>query len=151
MSINAGPSFSIDFFGQMTDSYYQENLKNISHYQYKGVLTPAIVIQTLKQYDALIFPTHYSGEGCPGILVEALFAGLPVIASDWKYNSEIVENGVNGILCDTYDVADYENAIRLLSENPRFIKKMSEASLRKASNYTSDSCLLYTSPSPRDS
>lgn len=130
-------NFSIDFYGQIIDKYYSDNLSNISNYQYKGVLKPEDVIPTLKKYDALIFPTHYDGEGCPGILVEALFAGLPIIASDWKYNSEFVENGVNGILCETNNVADYENAIRRLSENHKLIHEMSENALRKSALYTS--------------
>lgn len=126
----------------MTDDYFYNHLSDIPNYCYKGVLQPEEVIPTLEKYDALIFPSHYEGEGCPGIMVEALFAGLPIIASDWKYNSEIVDNGVNGILCDTYNAADYEKAIRILSGNPKLISKMSEASLRKASNYTSESTAI---------
>lgn len=141
-STNSSISFSIDFFGQMTDDYFYNHLSDIPNYCYKGVLQPEEVIPTLEKYDALIFPSHYEGEGCPGIMVEALFAGLPIIASDWKYNSEIVDNGVNGILCDTYNAADYEKAIRILSGNPKLISKMSEASLRKASNYTSESTAI---------
>ena len=62
----------IDFYGQKTDTYFDEYLNDIEIYQYKGVLQPNEVIPTLKRYDALIFPSHYEGEGCPGILVEAL-------------------------------------------------------------------------------
>lgn len=58
----------IDFYGQKTDTYFDEYLKGIEMYQYKGVL-------------------HPNG---PGILVEALSASLPIIASDWKYNNEFV-------------------------------------------------------------
>ena len=83
-------------------------------FEYKGQLQPEEVIPTLHEYDALIFPSHYAGEGCPGILVEALSAGLPIIASDWKYNSEFVTNGLTGFLCDTFNPTEYVNAIKLL-------------------------------------
>ena len=93
-------------------------------YQYKGVLQPNDVIHTLKQYDALIFPSHYDGEGCPGILVESLSASLPVIASDWKYNNELVTNGDNGFLCSTFDPNEYVEAIKVLLLNQYYVKNL---------------------------
>lgn len=98
----------IDFYGQKTDT-----------------LQPKDVIPTLKQYDALIFPSHYDGEGCPGILVEALSASLPIIASDWKYNNEFVTNGDNGFLCSTFDPNEYVEAIKVLLLNKTILKRMS--------------------------
>ena len=47
---------NIDFYGQKTDSYFDEQLNEIGFYHYKGVLQPNEVIPTLKRYDALIFP-----------------------------------------------------------------------------------------------
>ena len=76
----------MDFYGQKKDDYFDVNLANSKFYTYRGVLQPNEVIPNLQKYDALIFPTHYEGEGCPGILVEALSAALPIVASDWKYN-----------------------------------------------------------------
>ena len=134
--------FTIDFYGQKTDSYFNTHLKDIANYHYNGILKPEDVIPTLNKYDALIFPTHYEGEGCPGILIEALFAGLPIIASNWKYNSEFVENGVNGILCETCNVADYVKAIHSLSENHKLIDGMSEAAIKKASEFSSELAAL---------
>ena len=104
----------IDFYGQKKDLYFDEHLAGIGMFEYKGVLQPEEVISVLQEYDALIFPSHYAGEGCPGILVEALSAGLPIIASDWKYNSEFVTNGLNGFLCETFNPKAYVNAIKLL-------------------------------------
>ncbi len=44
---------------------------------------------------ALIFPTTYI-EPFGGTMVEANFAGTPVISSDWGAPTEIVQNGING-------------------------------------------------------
>lgn len=44
----------------------------------------------LNEYDILLFPTHWKGEGVPGILVEAKMAGLAVIASPMNFNAEII-------------------------------------------------------------
>lgn len=104
-------------------------------YQYKGVLQPYDVIHTLKQYDALIFPSHYDGEGCPGILVEALSASLPVIASDWKYNNELVTNGDNGFLCSTFEPNEYVEAIKVLLLSKTMLKRMAEKHMKKVANF----------------
>lgn len=44
----------------------------------------------MNEYDILLFPTHWKGEGVPGILVEAKMAGLAVIASPMNFNAEII-------------------------------------------------------------
>lgn len=118
-----GDFLMIDFFGQKTDDYYDTHLKSIPMFEYKGILQPHEVIPTLQKYDALIFPTHYGGEGCPGILVEALSAGIPIIASNWKYNSEFVRDGVNGFLCETF-----------VSSHPRTVFYISSWSVNFASS-----------------
>ncbi len=127
---------SIDFYGQKKDGYYDQNLKEISNFQYKGVLQPTEVIETLKKYDALIFPTHYSGEGCPGILVEALMASLPIIASDWKYNSEFVNNGDNGFLCETNDTTAYVEAFKILLTNQTLRRRMAARSYELSERFS---------------
>ena len=131
-----GNSVKIDFYGQKSDAYFDENLSNIVMYEYKGVLQPHEVISTLHQYDALIFPSHYEGEGCPGILVEALSASLPIIASDWKYNREFVEDCDNGFICDTFNSESYAEAIKMLLLNETLRMRMAERSYEKSQNFS---------------
>lgn len=130
-------NFTIDFYGQLTDDYFMTQLKGIPEFNYKGVLQPEEVINVLRTYDALIFPSHYEGEGCPGILVEALFAGLPIIASDWKYNGEFVENGVNGFLCNPFETKEYFEAINNLAKGSALRTAMKSEALRLSKKYTS--------------
>lgn len=61
------------------------------------------VIDTLSEYDAMLFPTYYPGEGFPIGVVECLTGGVPVIASDWHYNSEIIQHGKTGLIFDLND------------------------------------------------
>ena len=46
----------------------------------------------------MIFPTYYVGEGFPGTIIDAFSSGIPDIATDWRYNSEIVQNGKTGYI-----------------------------------------------------
>lgn len=132
----------VDFYGQKTDTYFAEYLNDIEIYQYKGVLQPNEVIPTLKKYDALIFPTHYEGEGCPGILVEALSASLPIIASDWKYNNEFVTNGDNGFLCDPFNANEYIEAIKVLLSNRTLRKRMAEQSYIRSEEFSASNARM---------
>lgn len=127
---------NIDFYGQKTDTYFDTHLNAIDIYKYKGVLQPKDVIPTLKRYDALIFPSHYIGEGCPGILVEALSASLPIIASDWKYNSEFVVNCDNGFLCETYNPNSYVEAIKVLLLNKTIRERMAERAYKRSGDFS---------------
>lgn len=126
----------VDFYGQKTDGYFDDYLNAIEMYEYKGVLSPDEVIPTLSKYDALVFPSHYDGEGCPGILVEALSASLPIIASDWKYNSEFVVNGDNGFLCDAFLPSAYIDAIKVLLTNKTLRRRMAMRSYERSRDFS---------------
>ena len=70
--------------------------------------------------------------------MEALSVGLPIIASNWKYNEEFVESGVNGFLCDTYNTAEYVSAIKILLNDPMLRKLMAEQSYLKSEVFSID-------------
>ena len=90
----------------------------------------------LENVIALVFPSHYDGEGCPGILVEALSASLPIIASDWKYNSEFVVNGDNGFLCDAFLPSAYIDAIKVLLTNKTLRRRMAMRSYERSRDFS---------------
>lgn len=127
----------IDFYGQKKDHFFDEHLADIAMFEYTGLLQPEEVIPTLQEYDALIFPSHYVGKGCPGILVEALSAGLPIIASNWKYNSEFVTNGLNGFHCETFNPKAYVDAIIQLCNEP-LRQRMSKSAYAKSEIFSAD-------------
>lgn len=52
----------------------------------------------LEQADIFVFPTYYPPEGHPWVIVEAMAAGLPVIATDQGAIRESVVDGDNGYI-----------------------------------------------------
>lgn len=50
----------------------------------------------MKAYDCLVFPSH--SEGFSGTLVEAMFSGLPILASEIPANRELVQHLKSGYL-----------------------------------------------------
>lgn len=73
----------------------------------------------IESYDGFIYTSAY--DGLPNILLEALGAGLPVIAPDVGGVDEVVKPGLTGWLVDGADdqalVQDYVRAIRALYED----------------------------------
>lgn len=73
----------------------------------------------IESYDGFLYTSAY--DGLPNILLEALGAGLPVIAPDVGGVGEVVKPGLTGLLVDGVDdqalVQDYVRAIRALYED----------------------------------
>lgn len=84
---------------------------------YGGVISFDHTTEVLKDCYALLFPTCYEGEGFAGTLIDALAAGVPVIASEWRYNSEIVIPGTTGLLFKTHDVEELTDKLIYIYEN----------------------------------
>lgn len=95
-------AFKLDIYGTVEPDFEVEFNDAISNslecVEYKGVIAPDKSTEKLKNYFALIFPTYYIGEGFPGTIIDAYSSGVPVIATDWRYNSEIVHNGKTGFI-----------------------------------------------------
>ena len=94
----------LDIYGQV-DPNYQERFNEICSdlpqgVRYNGFVDFSRSGEVLKQYDALLFPTYYEGEGYANTIVDAYASGLPVIATDWKYNKEVVCDGSDGVIYD---------------------------------------------------
>ena len=51
----------------------------------------------------MLFPSYWRGEGFPGIVIDALIAGLPIIISDWNFNADYVEEGKTGFVIKVKD------------------------------------------------
>jgi len=114
-------SFELDIYGQVWPSYtnrFEEILSSLpSFIRYKGMIPNDQSIQTIKEYTALLFLTFYEGEGFAGTLIDAMAAGVPVIASDWKFNQEIVSNQKTGLLLKKYDTHNVAKSLLWLQDN----------------------------------
>lgn len=99
-------------------------LEDSPHIRYMGELNRELVIRKLSEYDCMLFPTFYEGEGFPGAILEAFMAGIPVIASRWKYNNEIIDEGRTGLLFDPLSVNGLVDAIAIVASNIPMVESM---------------------------
>ncbi|MBN2396317.1 MAG: glycosyltransferase family 4 protein [Candidatus Atribacteria bacterium] len=133
-----------DIYGPIEHNYekvFYDQLSNARNdISYRGIIEPVnhqIYLQ-LSQYDLMIFPTYYPGEGFPGAIVDSLISGVPVLASDWNYNAEIIEDNKTGKLFVSQDLRDLIVQLKFLLKNTDLINEMKKNCLEAAKKYQAD-------------
>lgn len=94
---------TLDIYGPAEESYLnhlKEILKDDDVCAYKGVVLANESVEALKDYYALLFPTHWKHEGIPGTIIDALSAGVPIIARRWQYCGEMIDDKKTGLVYD---------------------------------------------------
>jgi glycosyltransferase involved in cell wall biosynthesis len=130
-----------DFYGPIHDEIHDEFITRIeadANAHYCGVAEAGTGPQLIAQYDALVLPTYYATEGHPGVLIEAMHAGVPVISTQVRTFPELVTNGVNGFLVPIQDSAALAAAIQQLAIDPELRKRMGEANHLKGQEFRAD-------------
>lgn len=123
-------SASIDLIAQLPDKYHyiicgdgpekaslQKKAKALhveNRVHFLGYRTD--IKNILNDSDIFLFTTKQ--EGLPRSLMEAMAMGIPCVASNIRGNSDLLENGVNGFLCDNEN--DYLSAISSLEDRSTY-------------------------------
>lgn len=107
--------YSLDFYGAIKEDCYENFDWQAHRVNYKGEVSAAEVLRRLPEYDLLLLPSYR--EGYPGIIIEALSVGLPVVSTNVGGIPEIIENRQNGILVEPSDVEGLVKAIRSVDES----------------------------------
>ncbi len=85
------------------------------------------------EVDIVVLPTWY-GEGVPRSLVEAAACALPLIATNIPGCTEIISDGVGGILIPVRNSDALADAIRKMHENPEWARALGLAARERALN-----------------
>lgn len=94
-----------------------------------------IRVETIKNYFALLLLTYYQDEGLAGTLIEAMAAGTPVIARNWRFNKKIVKLGKTGVLIKNCASKTDQEELEKIAENPNMWNAMRITSLDEAHKY----------------
>ena len=134
------PMVTLDVFGPIEPSYeerFRRLVDSVPHVRYAGRVPPERAAAAVSGHFALIFPTEWTGEGVPGTIIDAMHAGLPVVASRWRYYHEMLQDGVTGLSYDFDRPELLEATIRELLALPEArIVSMRRALLERARAYT---------------
>jgi glycosyltransferase involved in cell wall biosynthesis len=138
-------AFTLDIYGQISQDqkkWFNKMQKRFPEYVlYCGVVPFNKSVEVLKDYFAVLFPTYYEGEGFAGTIIDAHSAGVPIIASDWKYNHEIVRDGVDGAIVPPRDVRALQSKLLEILEAPEEWNAMKVACLERAAGYMPDKAI----------
>ncbi|HEY5556699.1 glycosyltransferase family 4 protein [Acetobacterium sp.] len=130
----------LDIYGMVNKNYeekFKELLaKNQEFVTYKGVVDYDKTVDTLRNYFALIFPTYFDGEGFPGSVIDSYYSGLPIIATNWLYNKDIIDDGFNGILVPIKKPEAISKAILKLYNDREMAFRIAVNNVREAEKYT---------------
>lgn len=119
---------TVDFYGEIDPAYRQEFLSRIDSLDnaaYRGTLdffNPS-GLQTLSGYHLTLFPTYWRGEGFPGVVVDSLAASVPILASRWNLNEEVLPQGC-GFFCEPRDGESLISALTAITDNPERLNPM---------------------------
>jgi glycosyltransferase involved in cell wall biosynthesis len=81
-------NWTIDIYGPLMG--YEKDDFSRRGLLYKGILEPQQVCGILANYNGLLLPTFWDGEGYPGVVIEAFSVGLPVVTSTLPGLKELV-------------------------------------------------------------
>jgi glycosyltransferase involved in cell wall biosynthesis len=104
-----------------------------SHVMAHGKLGHDDLSRLLAGMDCLVLPSRLDSFGM--VLVEALAAGVPVIASDQAGAAAIIEEGVTGWVVSSGDAVQLLDRMRGCCENVGGVRLMRGACIRSANQY----------------
>lgn len=132
-------AYSLDIYGQIDENnkvWFEEIQKKFPEYiSYKGYTDSKKSVEILQNYFALVFPTHFYTEGIPGTIIDAYFAGIPVIASKWESFSDVIDEGKTGLGYKFDEVKELEKILIKISKDPKLICDMKSSCLKKTNEY----------------
>ena len=140
------PRFSVDFFGKIDADYRDQFLKEVGlleNVSWHGLLDLRTKegYDTLTSYHAMLFPTFHPSEGFAGVFIDAFIAALPVLASDWAYNAEAINNGKQGIIYPVHNIEALTDAMEKCISGQINLQAMAHNARAEASNYEAKNAL----------
>ena len=105
--------------------------------EYRGVLDPRDVPSVIAEHDVLVLPSYFYGEGYPGIILEALQCGRPVISTWWKSIPEVVQHETCGLLVEPKSAAAIRDAIMRLVDDPALYDALCKGAHARGEYYRS--------------
>lgn len=129
----------LDIWGPIPEAYEKhykelfEKHKNVI--KYKGILESNEGLNKVSDYYMLIFPTYYFGEGFPTTICESFMAGVPVMASDWRFNGELITDGKTGYIFQPHDIIKMSELIERVCSDTNSVIEMKKNCLIESKKF----------------
>lgn len=111
--------------------WLERNLRNVT---FAGVVKGEALAQAYSEMDIFAFPSETDTYG--NVIQEAKACGVPAVVTASGGPKFLVQDGVDGLVAR--DETGFAEAVRLLAEDPRLRKRMSESALAAARSLSWD-------------
>ncbi|MDI9244998.1 glycosyltransferase family 4 protein [Marinobacter sp. CHS3-4] len=107
-------------------------LTNVIHFS--GWLDGDDLVQAFREADIFVLPSW--SEGLPNAMIEAMAARLAVVVTSVGNITDVIKDGVNGLLVTPHDVTELKTALGRVIDNREFRMSLAlRAQVLAASNY----------------
>lgn len=94
----------------------------------RGKIPPELIPRELEHLDTLVLAS--TSEGRPNVVLEAMAAGVAVVASDIAGVKELIDDGKTGLLFERGSVRHLSAQLARLRTNPQLRRRLGEAARR---------------------
>ena len=105
---------------------FAENMQEVGGVKFLGKRDDAR--RLMAGFDALVLPSAF--EGMPNVVLEAMAAGTPVVASRIAGMAEVVSDGETGLLFEPKRPSDLARKVQRLLEDPELGRRLAENAKR---------------------
>lgn len=120
--------FEIILVGRFHDLAFKEyvNAQVAAHdfLKYEGEVIGEAKSELFYRSHVLVFPTYYENESFGLVNIEAAQFEMPVIATDWRANRDLIEDGVTGFIVPIKDPTAISKRMQQLIESPDSITRL---------------------------
>lgn len=138
-------AYTLDVYGQVDTGqveWFDDIRSEFPEYiRYCGCVDAQKSVEVLKDYFALLFPTHFYTEGIPGTIIDAYAAGVPVISAKWESFSDVVDDGITGIGYEFDRVDMLCDIMKNVACTPSIINRMRCNCLTRADRYLPENAI----------
>ncbi len=142
-SLAQGGSVKItcDFYGPIFAEDREEFFRCLEatpRARYCGVVEVGGASRLIAAYDALVLPTFFISEGHPGVIIEAMRAGVPVISTQHRAIPELITHGQNGFLIPVQNSQALAEAIKHIALDRPLRKRMGQSNYRRGEEFRAE-------------
>lgn len=138
---SSGPKIELDVIGGFEcEDYHREMLRLVEQYRLQSIVSfsgfTKDIAGRLANLDGMVLPSLY-GEGMPMVVLEALAAAVPVIATSVEGTPEVVRDGIEGYLAEPRNAISLRDAlVRFTSDRRTWVQLSSQALAQHRERYS---------------
>lgn len=130
----------LDIYGGLSFNKIQKekfiNMINCDWISYRGAIPSNQVVQVLAIHDLFVFPTRFVHEGTPGVIVESLLAGTPILTSNFPQVGQLLKTNVDSIAYEMFNTEELMQKLLYIINNREILKQLKIGAIESGKKFT---------------